>query len=67
MKKYNLNFPLLSDKDETTSKKYGVLREDGLAKRITFIIDKEGLIRKIIPVSDISLHVKEVFNIALEL
>lgn len=67
VKKYNLNFPLLSDKNRTTAKKYGVLREDGLAKRITFIIDKKGLIRKIIPVSDISLHAKEVFNIASEL
>ena len=67
VKKYNLNFPLLSDKNKTTAKKYGVLRDDGLAKRVTFIIDKEGIIRKIIPVSDISLHAKEVFNIVSEL
>ncbi len=67
VKKNNLNFPLLSDKNKTTARKYGVLREDGLAKRVTFIIDKEGIIRKIITVSDISSHAKEVLNIASEL
>jgi len=40
-----LSFPLLSDfKDRSTEKAYGVLRPDGMANRVTFVVDKEGKI-----------------------
>jgi peroxiredoxin Q/BCP len=61
---HNLNFPLLSDVNKTVSKKYGVLRDDGKSQRFTFIIDKNGMIAKIIEVKDVSSHAKEVFDIA---
>lgn len=64
---YNLNFPLLSDEDKEVSEAYGVLRENGMAKRFTFIIDKEGNISKIIEVKDIGSHSDEIFNTAKEL
>jgi len=47
----NLNFPLLSDFNKRTSKKYGsyyakfVLGMNGVSKRSAFVIDKEGIIR----------------------
>ena len=63
----NLNFPLLSDVNKIVTKKYGVLRDDGKSKRITFIIDKNGIIAKIIEVNDVSAHSKEVFEIASKL
>lgn len=63
----NLNFPLLSDYNKKVSKKYGVLREDGLAKRVTFIIDRQGKISKIINVMDIAEHATEVYKIATQL
>ena len=63
----NLNFPLLSDVNRVVTKKYGVLRDDGKSKRITFIIDKDGMIAKIIEVNDVSSHAKEVFEIASRL
>jgi len=67
IKNNSLNFPLLSDESKTISKEYSVLNDNGYDKRITFIIDKKGVITKIIPVTDIENHSKEVFNIASKL
>jgi peroxiredoxin Q/BCP len=64
---YSLNFPLLSDETKEVSGKYGVLKEDGRDKRITFIVDKEGNIAKVIEVKDIESHSKDVFNTASKL
>ena len=63
----NLNFPLLSDNKKLVAEKYGVLRDDGKAKRITFIINKEGKIEKIMEVNDVSTHSHDVFEIASKL
>lgn len=67
VKEYNLNFPLLSDYNKNVTKKYGVLREDGLANRVTFIIDRKGMVFKVMPVKDISSHAAEVYKIASQL
>ena len=46
--KEKLNFPLFADSTKEITKTYGVLRPDaGVANRVTFIIDKDGVIRKI--------------------
>jgi peroxiredoxin len=40
-----LSFPLLSDfKDRSTLKAYGVMRPDGMANRVTYVVDIEGKI-----------------------
>lgn len=59
---YGLNFPLLSDYEKNVTKKYGVLSDNGVAKRVTFIIDKKGKIAKVFKVTDISSHADEVFE-----
>lgn len=47
----NLNFPLLSDFNKETVKAYGIMYDTwvmglkGVAKRSSFVIDKEGVIR----------------------
>jgi len=41
----NANFPLLSDASKTVAEAYGVLRDNGLARRWTFYIDPEGIIQ----------------------
>jgi len=64
---YNLNFPLLSDTNKKVSEDYGVLKENGKDKRVTFIIDKKGKIAKILNVTDIDSHAEEVFNTASKL
>lgn len=63
----NLPFPLLSDDKMIVTSKYGVLRDDGKAKRITFIVDKKGNIAKILEVKDVSTHSKDVYTIASKL
>src|SRR5436190_7883813 len=45
-----LSFPLLSDFNKQTIRDYGVFNEDmiglkGIAKRSTFVIDKDGMVR----------------------
>lgn len=62
-----LNFPLLSDEDKEVSKAYGVLNNIGLDSRITFILDKQGNIAKILRDVDVETHADDVFNIAVKL
>ena len=66
-KKYNLNFPLLSDKEKKIIKDYGVESEYGSARRITFLIDKSGLIRHVWLKVNTSEHAEEVLNKVREL
>ncbi len=63
----HLDFPLLSDANKKVTSEYGVLGDNGKAKRFTFIIDKKGNIAKIIEVKNISTHADEVLEIASQL
>ena len=63
----HLNFPLLSDANKKVSKEYGVLMDNGMDRRVTFIVDKSGKIKDIIDVKDIPGHAKKVFEIAYKL
>jgi peroxiredoxin Q/BCP len=46
--KEHLPYPLLADTDKTVAKEYGVLNPTrGFANRVTFIIDKDGVVRKV--------------------
>ena len=48
-KKFNFTHPLLSDTDGSVAKKYGTFQEGkGYASRKLFVIDKSGIIQKII-------------------
>ena len=59
--KENLNFPLMADADRKVAKAFGVLAPNGsYAQRVTFVIDKEGVVRKIYHVKDIKKHPDEV-------
>jgi len=61
---YDLNFALLSDSEKTTSESYGVLNKLGFASRISFIIDKQGKIAKIMKDFDIDKHSNDVLTFA---
>jgi peroxiredoxin Q/BCP len=64
--KYNLPFAILSDNQKEAAKAYGVLGLGGfLAKRVTFVINKDGKITHIFPKVDVSKHSQEVLK-ALE-
>lgn len=58
---YNLNFPLVADTDYSISKAFGAFNEERqMSKRMTFVIDKDGIIRHIFPKVDVRAHVEEV-------
>lgn len=67
--KYGLPFPLLADEDFEVSNRYGVYKErerDGNKfmgiERTTFLIDKEGVLRKVYPNVDVEGHSDQVLE-----
>ena len=65
--KYQLNFPLVSDEDGKVCEKYGTWIEKSLygrkymgIDRATFLIDKDGVVRKIWRKVKVAKHVAEV-------
>ena len=64
-KKYKLPFPLLSDKDGLIASKYGALTNLGvfkMAKRYTFLIDANGVLRKTYLSVDTSKHSQQIID-----
>ncbi len=64
-KKYSLPFPLLSDVDGLVAKKYGALTNLGvtkIAKRYTFLIDPDGVLRKTYLSVDTSKHSQQIID-----
>jgi thioredoxin-dependent peroxiredoxin len=67
--KYGLSFPLLADTDTTVSQLYGVWKEKNYAgktymgvNRETFLIDKDGVVRKVWPKVKAAEHAQEVLE-----
>ncbi len=67
--KYNLNMPLLADTGKEAAEAYGVYKEKNMygkkvmgLERTTFIIGKDGLIRKIFPKVTVDGHTDEVLR-----
>jgi peroxiredoxin Q/BCP len=58
--KYSLGFPLVADADKTITRKYSVLRTIGFADRVTFLLDRKGIVRFIWPKVNVTGHVDEV-------
>jgi len=59
--KHALNFPLIADEDKTIVKLFDVQKAGiGTARRVTFLIDREGIIRHIWPKVKVSGHVDEI-------
>lgn len=59
---YNIPYVHLSDSKKNVSKVYAGLNLAGLAKRSTFIIDKNGKIRKIFRDIDVENHGKQIVS-----
>ena len=67
--KYDLPYPLLADTDTTVSQLYGVWKEKNYAgktymgiNRETFLIDKDGIVRKVWPKVKAAEHAQEVLE-----
>jgi peroxiredoxin Q/BCP len=67
VEEYNIPYLHLSDSKKDTCKKYAGLNIAGLAKRSTFIIDKQGIVRKIFRDIDVEHHGKEIANFLKQL
>lgn len=72
--KQSLNFPLLSDPGNTVTKAYGVYKMKSLygrefmgIERTTFIIGRDGLIKKVFPKVKVNGHTEEVIAALREL
>lgn len=61
-----MNFPLFADADKKAAESFGVISARGFANRVTFVIDKQGTIRKIYNVKDIKKHPDEVLTFVKE-
>jgi peroxiredoxin Q/BCP len=68
--KYKLPFTLLSDESKKMIEKYGVWKEKSMygrkymgIERTTFIIDENGIIKKIFPKVKVTEHDKEVLGV----
>lgn len=71
--KYGLPFPLLSDPEAEVAKRYGVYRKKNLygrefwgVERTTFVIDREGVLRKVFPRVRVDGHTEEVLTFVRE-
>ena len=66
-RKFGLNLPLLADPTKRVTKAYGALAFYRLARRMTFIIDPAGKIRKIFSRVNPKVHAEEVTQALREL
>src|SRR5262245_37324604 len=66
-RKFGLNFPLLADPTKRVTKAFGALAFYRLARRMTFIIDPAGKIRKIFGRVNPKVHAEEVGQALREL
>ena len=57
---HKLQFPLLSDEDGTICKSYGVGSTLGVASRVTFVIDRTGVVARTFPDVSPATHANEV-------
>ena len=67
VEEYNIPYLHLSDTSKETCKKYAGLNIAGLAKRSTFIIDKKGIIRKILRDINVENHGHEILDFLKQL
>ncbi len=65
--KFKLNFPILADPTKRVTKAYDALAFYRLPKRMTYLIDKQGKIRKVFTHVDPSKHVQEIIETLKEL
>jgi peroxiredoxin Q/BCP len=56
----NLPFPVLADANGDLARQYGVLKETGTARRVTFVIDEQGKITHVFDPAKTEGHAEEV-------
>ncbi len=61
-REHHIPFPLLADPDGTIVRAYGVGRILGMASRVTYLIDGEGIVRRVFPDVDPGVHATELLE-----
>jgi peroxiredoxin Q/BCP len=64
--KESLNFPLVADADKEATRAYGALSPRGFANRYTFVIDKQGIVRRVYKTVNPKTHPEEVLKYVKE-
>ncbi len=67
VEEYDIPYMHLSDSKKDTCKKYAGLNIAGLAKRSTFIVDKQGIVRKIFRDIKVEGHGQEIADFLKQL
>jgi thioredoxin-dependent peroxiredoxin len=65
IRKYALPFPLLLDPDRSIARAYGAengIPILGLDRRVTYVIDENGMISKVYPSVDPGIHAKQIIH-----
>jgi len=57
-KKYGLHFPLVADAKKEVAGRYGVLGPHGVARRVSFLIDRDGKVVEVVDTSSPAPHVE---------
>jgi thioredoxin-dependent peroxiredoxin len=60
---HGLNFPLLADTDGAIAARFGVATRGGFAERVTFVMDREGVVAKVFPRVVVQGHAEEVLAV----
>ena len=66
-KQQELNFKLLSDPDGSMARKYDILWRDAYTKRVTFVIDPQGVLRAIDDGVQVTQHGQDLVTLLEEL
>ncbi len=65
--KEHLNFPLLADPEKKVIRAFGALAANGIvASRNTYVIDKQGVVRKVYIQANAASHPEEVVKFVQE-
>lgn len=56
--KYGLRFPLVADTKKEVTGRYGVLGPSGRARRVTFMMDRDGKVLEVVDGSPATKHVE---------
>ncbi len=54
--KYGLSFPLLADSRQEVAKTFGVLNPRGRARRVSFLVEKDGKVAEVVDASSADTH-----------
>ncbi len=62
VEKEKLEIPLLADPEKKVTTAFGALSKFGMASRYTYVIDKEGVVKKIYTTVKVDAHPQEVLD-----